>query len=63
MGFGHLAYSGSDDGAIAKWYAWLLCRIETDAAIELMEAHARSTNPAIAAAMKSRLEKMGRWRL
>ncbi len=59
MGFGHLAYSCSEDDVIAKWYSWLLCGIGTDEAILLLREQAASSNTQIAQAMQYRLSKMG----
>lgn len=54
----YLAYTGSDSGAIAKWFSWLLYAIDTDEAIEVMEEYSQSPDEGIRTEMLYRLDKV-----
>jgi hypothetical protein len=57
MGFDHLAYTASEEGAIAKWFSWLLYDIGTEAALEVLQAFAQGSNQEVAEEMRYRLAK------
>ncbi|MCH2045437.1 MAG: hypothetical protein MK212_15070 [Saprospiraceae bacterium] len=54
-GFKDFEYTGSEDGAIAKWFSWALFSIGTEEAVEVLKKHSKSKNREIADEMKYRL--------
>lgn len=57
-GFEHLAYTCSEDAAIAKWFSWALFSIGTPEAIQVIEEFTHSENMAIREEMNYRLAKV-----
>jgi hypothetical protein len=55
--FDYLEYTGSDSGAIAKWFSWLLYSIGTPEAIALMKEYGNSNDEGIRKEMLYRLKK------
>ncbi|MCP4440901.1 MAG: hypothetical protein GY810_18420 [Aureispira sp.] len=58
MGFGHLDYTCSEDGTIAKWFSWALYTIGTGEAINLLQKFSESDNEEIREEMLYRLSKI-----
>ena len=58
-GLDFLAYTGSEDEVIAKWFSHALVSIGTPEAIELIREFAASDNAGIAGEMRYRLEQLG----
>jgi hypothetical protein len=57
-GFEHLDYTASDDAVLAKWHSWILFRVATEEAHEVLREFANSPNQEIAQAMRYRSEKI-----
>jgi hypothetical protein len=57
--FDYLAYTCSENAAIAKWFSWLLYAIGTEDANKLMREFSNSSDEGIAKEMQYRLRKMG----
>jgi hypothetical protein len=57
-GFNYLAYTGSNDRSIAKWFSWLLSDIGTSEAISVIKEYSRSQNEEIRQEMNYRLSKI-----
>ena len=58
QGFGHLDYTCSETGVLAKWFSHALADIGGDEALALLRDYAASDDPEIAAEMRYRLAKI-----